>query len=323
MSNCLRIIFAGTSDFSEQHLVALLCKKDKYKIVGVLTKPDKPVGRGKKITLSPVKILAKKAHIPILQPTTLKTKENQRWIKSQHADVMVVVAYGFILPEIILNMLPMGCLNVHCSLLPRWRGAAPIQRSILADDKKTGITIIQMNVSLDAGDILYRISCPIEPKDTTATLYKKLVILGPIALIHTLDLLTSGQIKPEKQNDRFAIYAKKISKNEALIDWILSAERIERCIRAFNPWPLSYFIFSNQLIKILHANVIYHKINSTPGTILNVNKTGIKIATGEGILNILKIQPAGKKIMLTGDFLNSRKEWFFPGRVINSKLQQN
>ncbi|MGP1930635.1 MAG: methionyl-tRNA formyltransferase [Arsenophonus sp. ET-YP4-MAG3] len=321
MSNYLRIIFAGTNDFSEQHLAVLLNKKDKYKVVGVLIQPDKPVGRGKKIILSPVKILAKKARIPILQPITLKTKENQDWIKNHHADVMIVVSYGLILPEVVLNILPMGCLNVHCSLLPRWRGAAPIQRSILASDKKTGITIIQMDVNIDTGDILYKISCSIELKDTTETLYKKLLRLGPIALIHTLDLLTSGQIKPEKQNDKFAIYAKKLNKDEALIDWTLSAEEIERCIRAFNPWPSSYFVFSNQLIKVLYADVIYHKINSYPGTILNVNKTGIKVATGKNILNILKIQPAGKKIMLINDFLNSRKELFFPGRVINSKLQ--
>ncbi|MGP1932288.1 MAG: methionyl-tRNA formyltransferase [Arsenophonus sp.] len=320
---CLRIIFAGTSDFSEKHLSALLNRKDKYQIVSVLTKPDKPVGRGQKIRLNPVKMLAQKFNIPIFQPITLKTIESQYWIRDQYADVMIVVSYGLILPKIILNILPMGCINVHGSLLPRWRGAAPIQRSILAADKETGITIIQMNISLDSGDILYKVSCPIELKDTSLSLYQKLIEIGPIALIHTLDLLILGKIKPEKQNHEIANYAKKLSKDEALIDWMISAEQIERCIRAFNPWPLSYFIIEDKLIKVLHAEVIYHEIKELPGTIINADKTGIKVATGKYILNILKIQPASKKIMFVSDFINSRQEWFITGKIINSKLEQN
>lgn len=324
MSDCLRIIFAGTPDFAAQHLAALLGIKDKYQIVGVLTQPDKPAGRGRKLASSPVKTLAEENNIPIFQPTTLKTADSQRWIENQHADVMVVVAYGLILPEIVLNMLPMGCLNVHGSLLPRWRGAAPIQRSIWAGDKETGITIMQMDIGLDTGDMLYKVSCPIELKDTSATLYQKLAKLGPIALLHTLDLLTSGQAKPEEQNDTFANYAEKLSKDEALIDWTLSAEEIERCIRAFNPWPVSYFIVADQPIKVWYAEVIDHEIDaSPPGTMLSADKTGIKVATAKGILNILKIQPAGKKIMLASDFLNSRHGWFIPGRIINSALQPN
>lgn len=217
----------------------------------------------------------------------------------------------------------MGCLNVHGSLLPHWRGAAPIQRSIWAGDKETGITIMQMDIGLDTGDMLYKVSCPIELKDTSATLYQKLAKLGPIALLHTLDLLTSGQAKPEEQNDTFANYAEKLSKDEALIDWTLSAEEIERCIRAFNPWPVSYFIVADQPIKVWYAEVIDHEIDASPGTILSADKTGIKVATAKGILNILKIQPAGKKIMLASDFLNSRHGWFIPGRIINSALQPN
>ncbi|MGP1956718.1 MAG: methionyl-tRNA formyltransferase [Arsenophonus sp. NC-PE1-MAG3] len=323
MSDCLRIIFAGTPDFAAQHLAALLNIKDKYKIVGVLTQPDKPIGRGRKLTSSPVKMLAVKKNIPIFQPTTLKIAESQYWIKNQHADVMVVVAYGLILPEIILNMLPMGCLNVHGSLLPRWRGAAPIQHSILAGDKETGITIMQMDIGLDTGDTLYKVSCPIELKDTSVTLYQKLAKLSPIALIHTLNLLTSGQAKPKKQNNTFANYSKKLNKDEALIDWALSAEQIERCIRAFNPWPVSYFIIKDQYIKVWYAEVIYYDIEASPGTILSADKTGIKVATAKGILNILKIQPAGKKIMLASDFLNSRHGWFLPGKIINSLSKLN
>lgn len=323
MSDCLRIIFAGTPDFAAQHLAALLSFKDKYQIVGVLAQPDKPAGRGRKLASSPVKILAEKANIAVFQPTTLKTAESQRWIENKHADVMVVVAYGLILPEVVLNMLPIGCLNVHGSLLPRWRGAAPIQRSIWAGDKETGITIMQMDSGLDTGDMLYKVSCPIELKDTSATLYQKLAKIGPTALLHTLDLVASARAKPEKQNNTFATYAEKLSKDEALIDWTLSAEQIERCIRAFNPWPVSYFIFADNPIKVWYAEVIYHQIDSSPGTILSADKTGIKVATGKGILNILKIQPAGKKIMLVCDFLNSRHGLFIPGTIINSPLQQN
>ncbi|MFP3029026.1 MAG: methionyl-tRNA formyltransferase [Arsenophonus sp.] len=323
MSYCLRIIFAGTPDFAAQHLYALLNSKDKYQIVGILTQPDKPSGRGQKLTSSPVKILAEKKNIPIFQSTSLKTQESQCWIKNQHADIMVVVAYGLILPEFILNMLPMGCINVHASLLPRWRGAAPIQRSILAGDKETGITIMQMDKCLDTGDILYKVSCPIELKDTSVTLYQKLVKLSPIALLHAIDLLTSGQAKLKKQNNIFANYSKKLSKNEALIDWRLSAEQIERCIRAFNPWPISYFIVADQPIKVWYAEVIYNDIQASPGTILSADKRGIKVATAKGILNILKIQPASKKIMLASDFLNSPHRQFIPGKIINSPLQQS
>ncbi|WMY95878.1 MAG: methionyl-tRNA formyltransferase [Arsenophonus sp.] len=317
MLNCLRIIFAGTPDFAAQHLAVLLNKKDKYKIIGVLTQPDRPSGRGNKLTSSAVKILANKMNIPVFQPKTLKTIESQNWIKTQNADIMIVIAYGVIMPAIVLNLLPMGCINVHCSLLPRWRGATPIQHSILAGDKKTGITIIQMDVGIDTGNILYQITCPIEIYDTTKTLYQKLEKIGPIALQHTLDLLIFGKIKSTKQNNIFVTYAKKIKKKEALINWKLSAIQIERCIRAFNPWPISYFIIENTQIKVWDAQVIFENIDLSPGTILKINKTGLKIITAKNILNILKIQPAGKKIMLVKNFINSHHKLFIPGNIIN------
>ncbi|WP_348666389.1 methionyl-tRNA formyltransferase [Arsenophonus symbiont of Ornithomya chloropus] len=317
MSHYLRIIFAGTPDFAAQHLKVLVDKKDKYEIIGVLTQPDKPSGRGKKITSSAVKILANKMNIPVFQPKTLKTKESQNWIKNQHADIMIVIAYGIIIPEIVLNLLPMGCINLHCSLLPRWRGATPIQHSILAGDKTTGISIIQMDIGIDTGNILYQTTCPIEINDTTRTLYQKLEKIGPIALQNTLDLLTSGKIKSKKQNHIFVKYAKKIKKKEALINWKSSAIQIERCIRAFNPWPVSYFIIENTLIKVWDAQVIFANIYLSPGTILNVNKTGLKVITSKNILNILKIQPAGKKIMLVKNFINSHHKLFIPGKIIH------
>ncbi|WMY94967.1 MAG: methionyl-tRNA formyltransferase [Arsenophonus sp.] len=317
MSNFLRIIFAGTPDFAAKHLATLINRKDKHKIIGVLTQPDKPSGRGQKLTSSAVKILANTMNIPVFQPKTLKTKESENWIKNQKADIMIVIAYGIIIPEIILNLLPMGCINVHCSLLPRWRGATPIQHSILAGDKKTGISIIQMDIGIDTGNILYQKTCPIEIYDTTKTLYQKLEKIGPIALQNTLDLLIFGKIKSKKQNNFSVKYAKKIKKKEALINWKLSAIQIERCIRAFNPWPVSYFVIENIPIKVWDAQVIFKNIDLYPGTILKVNKTGLKIITAKNILNISKIQPAGKKIMLVKDFINAHHKLFFPGKIIN------
>ncbi|AMA65042.1 Methionyl-tRNA formyltransferase [Candidatus Arsenophonus lipoptenae] len=317
MHNYIKIIFAGTPDFAAQHLKFLLNVKNKYQIVGVLTKSDKPYGRGKKIISNPVKILAKKANIPILQPITMITDDIQNWIKNKKADIMIVVAYGLIIPENILNIFPMGSLNVHGSLLPRWRGAAPIQRSILAGDKEIGITIIKMDTGIDTGDILHQINCPIEIKDTSEILQQKLLKLGPNALLYTLDLLISGKAKQKKQNHNFATYAKKVTKNEALINWALSAKQIERCIRAFNPWPISYFIKNGKLIKIWDAEVINHEINLLPGIILSSDKTGIKVSTGKGILNILKIQEANKRILSVCDFINNNHKYFTVGKQIS------
>ncbi|WP_272516982.1 methionyl-tRNA formyltransferase [Providencia sp. PROV209] len=315
MSEPLRIIFAGTPDFAAKHLAALL--ETKHQVVGVLTRHDKPAGRGKKLTPSPVKILAEEHGIPVFQPTTLREPDNQQWIKNQNADLMIVVAYGLILPQAVLDIPRLGCLNVHGSLLPRWRGAAPIQRSIWAGDQETGVTIMQMDAGLDTGDMLYKATCPITSEDTSATLYDKLAITGPKALIHTVDLLSSGQCSPEKQDDSLANYAEKLSKDEARIDWQQSAVQIERCIRAFNPWPMSYFIVQEQLIKVWQAEVIAQGHNQRPGMIISADKKGISVATGNGILNITQLQPPGKKAMSTQDILNSRREWFTPQQLLD------
>ncbi|MEX6159870.1 methionyl-tRNA formyltransferase [Providencia manganoxydans] len=315
MSESLKIIFAGTPEFAAGHLAALL--KTHHQVVGVLTPPDKPAGRGKKLTPSPVKILAEEHQIPVFQPTTLKKEENHQWIKEHDADLMIVVAYGFILPKAVLDIPRLGCLNVHGSLLPRWRGAAPIQRSIWAGDAESGVTIMQMDEGLDTGDMLYKAKCPIMPEDTSATLYDKLAVIGPEALIATLDLISKHQCAPEKQDGSLANYAEKLSKEEAKIDWKLSAEQIERCIRAFNPWPMSYFTIQEQLIKVWNAEVIAKEHNEKPGTIISADKNGICIATANGLLNITQLQPPGKKAMSAQDLLNSRREWFVPGQQIN------
>lgn len=315
VSKPLRIIFAGTPDFAAKHLAALL--ETDHKIVGVLTRHDKPAGRGKKLTPSPVKVLAEEYQLPIFQPISLRDTENQQWIKEKNADLMIVVAYGLILPQAVLDIPRLGCLNVHGSLLPRWRGAAPIQRSIWAGDAETGVTIMQMDACLDTGDMLYKAACPIDSSDTSATLYEKLAMTGPQALIHTVDMLSLGQCSPEKQDDSLANYAEKLSKEEARIDWQQDANQIERCIRAFNPWPMSYFMVAEQLIKVWRAEVISETHDKQPGTIIRADKKGISIATGNGILNITQLQPPGKKAMSAQDLLNSRREWFTPDQILD------
>lgn len=311
MSTSLRIIFAGTPDFAARHLDALLSSG--HQVVGVFTQPDRPAGRGKKLMPSPVKVLAEEHSLPIFQPASLRPQENQQLVADLNADVMVVVAYGLILPKAVLDMPRLGCINVHGSLLPRWRGAAPIQRSLWAGDADTGVTTMQMDVGLDTGDMLYKLSCPITDEDTSATLYDKLAELGPKGLIDTLQQLADNRVQPEVQDEALVTYAEKLSKEEARLDWSLPAAQLERCIRAFNPWPMSWLEIDGQPVKVWQASVIAGPVNAAPGTIVEANKQGIQVATVEGILNLESLQPAGKKAMSAQDLLNSRREWFVPG----------
>ncbi|WP_241587682.1 methionyl-tRNA formyltransferase [Rosenbergiella epipactidis] len=315
MSDSLKIIFAGTPDFAAKHLEVLL--NSPYQVVGVFTQPDRPAGRGKKLMPSPVKVLAEAHGLPVFQPESLRNAEQQQLVADLNADVMVVVAYGLILPANVLEMPKLGCLNVHGSLLPAWRGAAPIQRALWAGDTQTGVTIMQMDVGLDTGDMLLKVSCPILPQDTSASLYDKLAELGPQALLESLHQLSQNTLVPEKQDDSLATYAHKLSKEEARIDWNLPAITLERCIRAFNPWPFSYFVVSDQNIKVWRASATASDEKIIPGTIISAAKSGIQVATGEGILNLEIMQPAGKKPMSTQDLLNSRQEWFTPGTVLH------
>ncbi|WP_432224709.1 methionyl-tRNA formyltransferase [Enterobacter wuhouensis] len=311
MSKTLRIIFAGTPDFAARHLDALLSSG--HQVVGVFTQPDRPAGRGKKLMPSPVKVLAEAHGIAVFQPSSLRPQENQQLVADLNADVMVVVAYGLILPKAVLDMPRLGCVNVHGSLLPRWRGAAPIQRSLWAGDVETGVTIMKMDVGLDTGDMLYKLSCPITADDTSATLYDKLADLGPQGLIETLQQLADNTAKPEVQDEAQVTYAEKLSKEEAQIDWSLPAAQLERNIRAFNPWPMSWMMIDEQPVKVWKASVIDCPVTAEPGTIIEANKQGIQVATSEGILNLESLQPAGKKAMSAQDLLNSRREWFIPG----------
>lgn len=315
----LNIIFAGTPDFAAQHLQALLASQ--HQVIAVYTQPDKPAGRGKKLQPSAVKQLALAHNLPIFQPKSLRKEEAQQQLAQLNADVMVVVAYGLILPKAVLVMPRLGCLNVHGSLLPRWRGAAPIQRAIWAGDEQTGVTIMQMDEGLDTGDMLHKVSCEISKDETSASLYQKLATLAPQALIEVLDHLEEGKYPPQAQQNEFSNYAEKLSKEEAKLDWSLPAVQLERCIRAFNPWPISWLQTTdaqgnNQILKVYQATVLPHQ-NQTAGTVLQANKQGIQIATADGVLNITQLQPAGKKPMVVQDFLNGRSDWFEVGKQLD------
>ncbi|HGY1013759.1 TPA: methionyl-tRNA formyltransferase [Aeromonas salmonicida subsp. smithia] len=313
--NKLKLIFAGTPDFAARHLAALLSSD--HEVVAVYTQPDKPAGRGQKLTASPVKELALTHNLPVYQPASLRKEEAQAELASLGADLMVVVAYGLILPKVVLDTPRLGCINVHGSLLPRWRGAAPIQRSIWAGDTETGVTIMQMDVGLDTGAMIRKVTCPIAANETSTSLYDKLAELGPQALVDTINAMAAGETAAEAQDDAQANYAEKLSKEEARIDWSMEAVAIERCIRAFNPWPISWFEVAGQTIKVWQAEVVDSEHSQPAGTLLKADKQGIDIATGLGVLRLLTLQPPGKKAMSVSDLLNSRRDWFEPGTQLN------
>ncbi|MCK6265646.1 methionyl-tRNA formyltransferase [Vibrio sp. ZSDE26] len=315
MSQSLRIVFAGTPDFAARHMAALLSSE--HEVVAVYTQPDRPAGRGKKLTASPVKNIALEHDIPVYQPENFKSDEAKQQLADLNADLMVVVAYGLLLPQAVLDTPKLGCINVHGSILPRWRGAAPIQRSIWAGDKETGVTIMQMDIGLDTGDMLSIATLPIEADDTSASMYEKLAELGPKALIECVADIATGSAVAEKQDDDQANYAKKLSKEEARINWNDDASHIERCVRAFNPWPMSHFEAAENNIKVWQSRVDSESSDKAAGTILKANKTGIYIATGNGVLVLEQLQVPGKKAMSVQDILNSRASWFEVDSVLS------
>ncbi|MDL5027943.1 methionyl-tRNA formyltransferase [Vibrio gigantis] len=315
MSQSLRIVFAGTPDFAARHLAALLSSE--HEVIAVYTQPDRPAGRGKKLTASPVKNIALENNIPVYQPENFKSDEAKQELADLNADIMVVVAYGLLLPQVVLDTPRLGCINVHGSILPRWRGAAPIQRSIWAGDKETGVTIMQMDIGLDTGDMLSIATLPIEATDTSASMYEKLAGLGPDALVECLSDIASGKAVAEKQDDELSNYAKKLSKEEARINWSDDAAHIERCVRAFNPWPMSHFEAAENSIKVWQSRVAEQTSDKPAGTILQADKTGIYVATGQGVLVLEQLQVPGKKAMSVQDILNSRASWFEVGTQLS------
>jgi len=299
----MRIIFAGTPDFAAETLKALLSTN--HDICAVYTQPDRPSGRGRKMTASPVKQLALEHEIPVEQPLNFKEDEAKQILANYHADLMIVVAYGLLLPQAVLDTPSLGCINVHASLLPRWRGAAPIQRAILAGDTETGVCIMQMEAGLDTGPVLSRASCPINIDDTAQTLHDRLAILGAETLLAALPNIVELQSKAQVQNDELTCYAAKLLKPEAQIDWQQSAEQLVRQIQAFNPWPVAQTNWQEQVFRIWSATRINEKSSAAPGEIISVNKDSIDVATGDGILRLNQIQLPGKRTMPVADFLNA------------------
>ena len=327
-SNGLRLIFAGTPEFAAEHLKSLI-EDGRHQIVAVYTQPDRPAGRGKKLTSSAVKQLALQHELPVFQPHSLKAQSPntpvikdgnvQHDLQALEADVMIVVAYGLILPQAVLDIPRFGCLNVHGSLLPRWRGAAPIQRAIAAGDKETGITIMQMDRGLDTGDMLVKRDCKITKEETSASLHDKLMVLGADALLETLDKLQRNTLNPQVQDDTNATYAEKISKAEAQIMWSDSAQQIETKIRAYNPFPIAYTFLNGARIKIYKAqevktNLVDVQLNDKKaGQILAADQEGLLIACGKNTLLVEECQLPNKKMMSVADIVNGNSELFLVG----------
>ncbi|MGE5027378.1 MAG: methionyl-tRNA formyltransferase [Betaproteobacteria bacterium] len=296
----MRLIFAGTPEFAAVALAALI--EAGHDIVLVLTQPDRPAGRGMKLAASPVKQLALRHGLIVLQPATLKDAETQVLLAAANADAMIVAAYGLLLPSGVLAIPRLGCLNIHASLLPRWRGAAPIQRAILAGDPETGITIMQMDQGLDTGAMLMRASLPITDQDTAQTLHDRLAALGAATIVAALRQLEQGALQAQAQDDRAATYAAKLSKAEGLLDWRRTAAELSRAVRAFNPFPVAQAKFRGETWRIWQAQAA-HQSQGLPGEILRMDKGGILVGCGEGALLLTEIQKAGGKRLPAATFL--------------------
>lgn len=304
MSKPLNIVYAGTPEFAATALAALL--ETEHHISAVYTQPDRPAGRGRKLKASPVKELALAHNIEVRQPESLKDTEAQQALAELKPDVMIVAAYGLLLPKEVLDTPKLGCLNIHASLLPRWRGAAPIQRAILEGDSETGVTIMQMDVGLDTGDMLYKSSTPITAEDNAQRLHDRLADLGATAIVDALNEIQAGNINAEPQDDSLANYAKKLNKAEATIDWQQSAAQIARQVAAFNPWPVAQTQLDDKVLRIWEAEAMDESNSATPGSVLAANKQGIDIACGEGSLRLKRMQLPGGKPLSCAEFLNGR-----------------
>lgn len=302
--SALRVAFAGTPDFAATALAALLASP--HELAGVWTQPDRPAGRGRKRRPSPVKQLALAHDIPVHQPESLRDPEAVAELARLEPDVLVVAAYGLLLPPDVLEIPRLGCLNIHASLLPRWRGAAPIQRAILAGDRETGITIMQMDAGLDTGDMLLQKAVPIGPRETGGSLHDRLATLGAEAIVEAL--ADPDGLVAEPQDAALATYAAKLRKEEARIDWSKPAAVLDRQIRAFDPWPVAHTSIDGQPLRIHAALPLDEPAAEAPGTVTAVSRDGIDVATGEGTLRLLRLQPANARAMSVQDLLNGRPD---------------
>lgn len=317
-----RIVFAGTPEFAVPSLTALV--DGGHTVVAVYTQPDRPSGRGRKLAASPVKQAAVARGLPVMQPETLRDGSAQEALRALQADLMVVVAYGLLLPAPVLAAPRLGCVNVHASLLPRWRGAAPIQRAILAGDAQTGVTIMRMERGLDTGPMYLTRTTPLAARETAGSLHDRLCVLGAEALMEALPGILSGSVQPIPQDDSQAIYANKLTKEEALIDWSSSAASIDRQVRAFDPWPVAQTRLAGTTLRVWAAEPVADQQGTegvasrmlaqdhgsaasvTPGLVVDASKAGVDVATGHGRLRITRLQLPGKRPIAAAELLNAR-----------------
>lgn len=301
----LRVVFAGTPEFAVPCLEALA--DSGHTLVAVYTQPDRPAGRGRKLAASPIKECALSHRLPVYQPERLRDQATHRTLADLTPDVLVVVAYGLILPQAVLDIPRLGCINVHASLLPRWRGAAPIQRAISAGDTLSGVTIMQMDAGLDTGPVLLKRTCPIRAEDTAADLHDRLAQLGAVSLVEALDAVTAGTAKPQPQPDAGVTYAHKLSKTEADIDWQRSAIELDRQIHAFNPWPVAQTTLDGETLRIWLSRPASEGTSSgadvAPGTFIRADQHGVIVATGEGCLELLNLQRSGGRPLPASEFI--------------------
>lgn len=309
-----RIIFAGTPAFAAVVLQRLL--QAGYKISAVYTQPDRPSGRGRRLAPSPVKAVAESHNLPVYQPRTLKDTSSQARLAALAPDLIIVVAYGLILPAAVLEIPRLGCINIHASLLPRWRGAAPIQRALLAGDKETGVSVMQMEAGLDSGPVISTAGTPIRPGDTASALHDRLAELGAGALLRCLPSIAANRAAATPQDEAQACYAAKIRKEESWLDWTLPAAVLERQVRALNPRPVAQTQINSQNLRVWSAAALTRTVGVLPGTVLAAGKTRLDIATGHGVLRLLEVQPAGKRVMPVQAYLNAHR--IAPGAVLDS-----
>lgn len=301
----MNIIFAGTPEFSVPALKALL--QSQHRICAVYTQPDRPAGRGRQVAMSAVKQCALQHELPVEQPATLRDPTAVERLAQWQADAMIVVAYGLILPPPVLAIPALGCINIHASLLPRWRGAAPIQRAILAGDAVSGVTIMRMDAGLDTGPMLLRRSVPLSARETGGSLHDRLAASGAEALLEALAKIAAGTLTPEAQPDAGATYAAKIDKQEARMDWSASAVYLDRQVRAFNPWPIAETRWSDQQLRVWEAVPEALGTDAMPGTVIAADAAGIKVATAQGILNLTRVQLAGRKALAASEFVKAHR----------------